>query len=125
MKRCDAPVAVHWPSAWNLLLPGGATLHTLAPDEAEAPAPPRGTIAPGAKRKGMPCGGGRERRHTAASAGGHLSTWSRMSRRLSLDLDDDAGAELDRIAAVEKARPEQYAASLLTELVRGRALDSP
>ena len=48
---------------------------------------------------------------------------TRVSRRLSLDLDDDAAAELDRIAAAEKAQPEQYAASLLTELVCGRALD--
>lgn len=48
-----------------------------------------------------------------------------MSRRLSLELDDDVAAELDRVAAAERAHPEQYAASLLSWLFRGRrTLDS-
>lgn len=47
-----------------------------------------------------------------------------MSRRLSLELEDDAAAELDRLAEADQADPELYAASLLTHLFRGRRLDS-
>jgi len=47
-----------------------------------------------------------------------------VSRRISLELEDDAAAELDRLAEADHAEPEQYAASLLTHLVRGRQLDS-
>lgn len=49
---------------------------------------------------------------------------ARVSRRLSLQLEDDAADELDRLAAADETQPEQYAASLLTHLVRGRALDA-
>ncbi|MCP9489100.1 MAG: hypothetical protein MSC31_04405 [Solirubrobacteraceae bacterium MAG38_C4-C5] len=47
-----------------------------------------------------------------------------MSRRISLELEDDAAAELDRLAQADHAEPERYAASLLTHLFRGRYLDS-
>ncbi len=47
-----------------------------------------------------------------------------MGRRFSLELEDDAAAELDRLAAADDAPPERYAASLLTQLFRGRALGS-
>lgn len=47
-----------------------------------------------------------------------------MGRRISLELDDEAAAELDRLAEADNAEPERYAASLLTHLVRGRQLDS-
>ena len=47
-----------------------------------------------------------------------------MSRRISLELEDDAAAELDRLAEADHADPERYAASLLTHLFRGRRLDS-
>jgi len=47
-----------------------------------------------------------------------------MSRRISLELDDDAAAELDRLAEADQADPERYAASLLTHFFRGRRLDA-
>ena len=47
-----------------------------------------------------------------------------MSRIISLELEDDAAAELDRLAEADHADPERYAAPLLTHLVRGRRLAS-
>lgn len=59
-----------------------------------------------------------------AARAGHASIVHCVSRRLSLEIDDDAAAELDRLAAAQRSEPEHYAASLLTHLFRGRALDS-
>jgi len=46
-----------------------------------------------------------------------------VSKRISLELEDEAVAELARLEAADDTEPEHYAASLLTQLVRGRALD--
>ena len=45
-----------------------------------------------------------------------------MGERISVELDEDAAAELQRLAHADDAEPEQYAASLLTQLMRGRTL---
>ncbi len=47
-----------------------------------------------------------------------------MSHRFSLELEDDAAAELHRLAEAEQADPDRYAALLLTHFFRGQRLDS-
>ena len=47
-----------------------------------------------------------------------------MSRRLTIDLEDDDGAELDRLAEGQRTGAEDFAQSLLTQLLRGQRYDS-
>jgi hypothetical protein len=47
-----------------------------------------------------------------------------MSRRLTLDIEDDDGAELDRLAEGQRTDPEAFARSLLTQLLRAQRYDS-
>jgi hypothetical protein len=47
-----------------------------------------------------------------------------MSRRLTIDLDDDDGAELDRLAEGQRTDAEGFARGLLIELLRNQGHDS-
>jgi hypothetical protein len=47
-----------------------------------------------------------------------------MSRRLTIDIEDDDGVELDRLAEGQRTDPEAFAGSLLTELLRAQRYDS-
>jgi len=47
-----------------------------------------------------------------------------MSRRLTIDLEDDDGAELDRLAEGQRTDAEGFARGLLIELLRNQRYDS-
>ncbi len=47
-----------------------------------------------------------------------------MSRRLTIDLEDDDSADLDRLAEGKRTDAEDLAQSLLTQLLRAQRYDS-
>jgi len=47
-----------------------------------------------------------------------------MSRRLTIDLEDDDSADLDRLAEGQRTDAEDVAQSLLTQLLRAQRYDS-
>jgi len=47
-----------------------------------------------------------------------------MSRRLTIDIEDDDGVELDRLAEGQRTDAEAFARSLLTQLLRAQRYDS-
>lgn len=47
-----------------------------------------------------------------------------MSRRLTIDIEDDDGAELDRLAQGQRTDAEVFARSLLTQFLRAQRYSS-
>lgn len=47
-----------------------------------------------------------------------------MSRRLTIDLEDEDGADLDRLAESQRTDAEAFVRSLLTQLLRAQRCDS-